>query len=186
MLGISLAAASQGDNVGSLNILNILQQKDPYALSVEETYLLQPYVYEKLGQYKTASASYSIALAYYQKRIHEINSIIKNINQTNPDEALANLNHIKNNTLTIENNKIDISQKHLIFFIRNLKELKRFESSIMNPELLNNVTNLGKKYNMMLKNIIIAALEKRTGYLKSYQNQSQYGLARLYDNSKSN
>lgn len=186
MLGISLAAASQGDNVGSLNILNILQQKNPYALSVEETYLLQPYVYEKLGQHKTASASYSIALAYYQKRIHEINSIIKNINQTNPYEGPIHLSNIKNNTLLIENNKIDLSQRHLIFFINNMRELKQFKSNIINTRLLKNITNLSNKYNVVLKNIIITALKKRAGYLQSYQNQSQYGLARLYDNSKSN
>ncbi len=181
MLGIALAAASQGDNIGSLNILNLLQQKDAYALPVEESYLLLPYVYEKLGQHKTASASYSIALAYYQKRINEINSVLRDINITT--EYFPS---IKNNTLLISHNKIDLSQNHLVFFINNLKELDRFKSTIINSQLLSKINILTKKYETLLKKIVIAELKKRTNYLKSYQNQSRYGLARLYDNSKSN
>jgi len=178
LLGISLAAASQGDNIGSLNILNILQQKDPLALPVEETYLLLPYVYEKIGQHKTASASYSIALTYYQKRIRDINSILKNIPIT------RNIN-IKNNILIIKNNRINFREKHLVFFINNLKELRLFKSRVKVPALQSKINTLATKYNAMLKRIIIDTLKQRADYLKSYQNQSQYGLARLYDNSKS-
>ncbi len=179
MLGIALAAASQGDNTGALNILNLLQQKDAYALPVEESYLLLPYVYEKLGQHKTAAASYSIALDYYQKRIHEINSVSTNIRITS--DALST---IKNNTFTINRNKIDLSQKHLVLFINNLKELERFKSITATTELQNKITSLITKHHSLLKSIVLAELKKRTGYLKSYRNQAQYGLARLYDNSK--
>ncbi len=181
MLGIALAAASQGDNIGALNILNLLQQKDTHALPVEESYLLLPYIYEKLGQHKTASASYSIALAYYQKRVREINSLLMNINITS-----NTLPAIKNNTLLIKNNKIDLSKNHLILFVNNQQRLGKFKAAIPLTEFQNEINDLTNKYNTLFKKIVITDLKKRTLYLKSYQNQAQYGLARLYDNSKPN
>lgn len=179
MLGIALAAASQGDHIGSLNILNLLQQKDPYSLPVEETYLLIPYVYEKLGQHKTAAASYSIALTYYKKRIRTINELIKDIHIDS-----SSLSKIKNNKLTIRNEKVNLRKKHLVSFIDNMKELVRLKSILKNTRLLTKTTILTEKYINLLKKISIKDLGKRIEYLKSYQNQSQYGLARLYDNSK--
>jgi len=183
MLGISLAAASQGDNVGALNILNILQQQDAQDLSVEETYLLLPYVYEKLGKYKTSSTSYTLALSYYKKRVYEISRTLKEISSLN--SGLSNFNIIKN-TLVVNKNKINLKKKEQIIFIENFRTLKKLKNKVHQPNLIRKINLLLQKHKTMLSDIILGKLQLRSEYLKSYKNQSQYGLARLYDNSKTN
>ncbi|MFV9616038.1 MAG: tetratricopeptide repeat protein, partial [Gammaproteobacteria bacterium] len=56
LLGIGLTATSQGDFVAGLNALSILKDKKTFDLSVDESYLLVPYVYEKLQQELTVTA----------------------------------------------------------------------------------------------------------------------------------
>ena len=184
MLGIALAAASQGDQIGSLNILNLLQQKDPNDLPVEETYLLLPYVYEKLGQYKTASASYSIGLTHYQEKISQINSTIRRIKKTGIKNNLTR--NIKTNELVIDGNTSILNKSYPAYLIRNIKELSIFNNHINNGSLKKNIANLTHQYNNLISKITINTLKRRATYLSSYHNQSQYGLARLYDNSKKN
>jgi len=179
MLGIALSAANQGDNVGALNILNILQEQNKKDLAIEETYLLLPYIYERIGQHKTASASYSIALSYYKKRISEIKDIvsgIKHLEQTNFK--------INNNSLTIKENNVNISNKKTLNIIKNLKKLRLFQSKIENNNLLLEINSQINANQSLLTEIISKKLVKRINFLESYQNQAQYGIARLYDNSR--
>ena len=62
LLGIGLSSANQGDYIGALNVLNLLKSKNKIDLSVEESYLLFPYVYKKLNQQMTASTAYNEAI----------------------------------------------------------------------------------------------------------------------------
>jgi len=181
LLGISLASASQGDNVGSLNILNILQDKKTRELAVEESYLLLPYVYEKLGQYKTSSGSYSIALNYYEKRINELNSILQTLNK-------ESINDIKivGNKLTVNNNTINFSAHYPVSFLNNLREIKYFKENTIKSTVSNRIDIVLDKYNTMLIKMISDILSTRLDYLQNYLNQSRFGIARLYDNSKKN
>jgi len=179
MLGIALSAANQGDNVGALNILNILQEQNKKDLAIEETYLLLPYIYERIGQHKTASASYSIALSYYKKRISEIKNIvsgIKHLEQTNFK--------INNNSLTIKENNVNISDKKTLNLLKNLKKLRLFQLNTKNKTLLLEINSQINANQSLLTEIISKKLVKRINFLESYQNQAQYGIARLYDNSR--
>jgi len=179
LLGIALSAANQGDNTGALNILNVLQKKNLNILPVEETYLLLPYIYERIGQHKTASASYSIALNYYQKKISKLKGVIKRI-QLND---LSTLN-LEDNKLKISDFEFQISNKQAIQLLKNKKHLTRLINTTSNPILTKQVSSLETKYNHLLSGIASKKIKERISFLESYQNQSQYGIARLYDNSQ--
>lgn len=178
LLGISLAAANQGDNIGALNILNILQEDKANSLATEESYLLLPYIYERLGQYKTASASYSIALTYYQNRIFEVNNIIESTKKMSPGILLE-----KNNVSDTSVYNIYIT-KDKSTTLSNLNELLNLQSNISNKKLKKEIDKIIEQYINLISNQTIGEQEKTLGNLKSYLNQSQYGIARLYDNSR--
>lgn len=180
MLGIALSAANQGDNTGALNILNILQKKSSHSLTVEETYLLLPYIYERVDQHKTAAASYQIGLAYYRKRIEELDALLLQIKKPNylingtNNDSLLKLNHISLQ---------DAKSKNLML---NLRILQTFRGKAKNSSLKNKINRLIHNHQQLLKNIISKKIEERVAYLQSYKNQSQFGIARLYDNSRKN
>jgi len=179
LLGIALSAANQGDNTGALNILNILQKKNLNILPVEETYLLLPYIYERIGQHKTASASYSIALNYYQKKISKLKGVVKSIQKND----LSTLNLV-DDKLKINDFEFQISNQKTIQLLRNKKNLNQLIKATNNPILTNKASSLAEKYNHLLSKIASKKIKERISFLESYQNQSQYGIARLYDNSQ--
>jgi len=180
LLGISLAAANQGDNIGALNILNILQEEKTRSLSTEESYLLLPYIYERLGQYKTASASYTIALRYYQTRIKEVENILISI-KTNPHNLLPDTE----NTLIFKGTNIHISSNKELANIKNRRELITLKSIAQDKKTHDIIDKLIFDYDLHIAEQATRILQKTLYNLKSYLNQSQYGIARLYDNSKS-
>ncbi len=181
LLGIALTATNQDDHIGALNAITILKAKKSFDLSVDESYLLLPYSYEKLNQNMTASASYTDAQKYYQERINTL-TLLKNKPNYNVDiKSILATNH-----LNIENNIIDFSRYYPVSFLRNnlhLKELSQYVSHIKNTALNNKYKKLVKKYNQTTHNMYKNILERRLAYLNSYLNQSRFGLARLFDNS---
>lgn len=182
LLGIALTATNQEDYIGALNAINILKSKKQLDLSIDESYLLLPYIYEKLNQNMTASASYSDALKYYQARIKSL-SAIKNKKQKsiNAQDILNN-----NNQLTIENNIIDYSRYFEISFLQNkirLEELSKYTTHIRDKALIRSFDSLKAKYNSSLLKKLGVIFDNRLTYLESYMNQSRFGLARLFDNS---
>ncbi len=178
LLGIALAAANQGDNVGALNVLNILQQKNEKILPVDESYLLLPYIYERIGQNKTASASYSLALSYYENRIKELNSLIRKYR----NKSFTKL-PIVNNKLSLDGNLIELNDRNNEIF-NNYRQLKMFSNIVSDPETSRKISLLTHKYQALLDKIVSEKLKQNIEYLESYQNQSQFGIARLYDNSR--
>lgn len=182
LLGIVLTATNQEDFVGALNAINILKSKKEYDLSVDESHLLLPYIYEKLNQNMTAQASYSDAQKYYQERIDNITSI-KNMTQhnINAQDILEN-----SHNYTIKNNIIDISKHISVDFLINsvqLDKLSIYTANITDTLLINKFSTLREKHKKMLLNKFGDIFEQRLTYLKSYMNQSRFGLARLFDNS---
>ena len=182
LLGIALTATNQEDYIGALNAINILKAKKIFDLSVDESHLLLPYIYEKLNQNMTASASYSDAQKYYQERIKNISTLKNNTqNDINVKEILVNKNHIK-----IKNNIINFSNKLPVSFLENssrIDELSNYRSQLNNMELKNNFSRLKNKYKKLLSGTFNELFEQRLTYLNSYMNQSRFGLARLFDNS---
>lgn len=182
LLGIVLTATNQEDYISALNAINILTEKKTFDLSVDESHLLLPYIYEKLNQNMTASASYSDAQSYYQDRIKNIKSIIKEeqLNINVPD--IIN-NH---NRLNIKNNIIDFSKYFPVSFLENSSRLDEFSKYIFhvkNIKLKNKYQALKEKHNSFLSRMVSEIFDGRLTYLNSYMNQSRFGLARLFDNS---
>jgi len=180
LLGISLTAASQNDFIGSLNLLSILKDKTSLDLSVDESYLLIPYVYSNLKQYLTASASYNEALSYYQSRILDVVELIKS------DEMFGLSNMTKEDgVFLIKSNIIDITENYPVSFIYNLKKIDSWVGQIHNGKLKKDIISLHADTRIVLNKILREALALRKEHLNSYLNQSRYGLARMYDSNQS-
>lgn len=182
LLGIALTAISQEDYIGALNAIKILNKKTTYDLSVDESHILLPYIYEKLNQNMTASASYTDAQKYYQQRIKKISSIKE---KESLNLALRNSLTIKGD-FTIDNNIINLSKYIPISFIKENNHLFNFSKYIANIDnalLKTSYEALKEKHNLMLAKAAKAAIDERVSYLKSYMNQSRFGLARLFDSS---
>ena len=178
LLGIGLTATSQGDFVGGLNALTILKDKETFDLSVDESYLLVPYVYEKLQQELTVTASYTEAMAYYQRRINNL----ENISNQRANLLTTQYNE-KTGSLIIENNSLDYSKRYPESFINNYRLLIDYLSVTRDLKLKLRIEALITKHDAVFQEIIRDLLEQRKEYLKSYLNQSRFGLARLYDKS---
>ncbi len=178
LLGIGLSATNQGDYVGGLNALSILKEKNIADLSVEESYLLIPYVYEKLQQELTVISSYSEGMKYYQKRIKEYSDI------ANRHTDYSEISYRKDtNDIVIKNNVLDYGKHFPRSFLHNYQKLIDFSTQKNNKTLSKKIKQLMKKHDHLLQKILTDLMQERITYLKSYLNQSRYGLARIYDNS---
>ena len=178
LLGIGLTATSQGDYVGGLNALSILKGKKTFDLSVDESYLLIPYVHERLQQELSASASYTEAIAYYRERLIQL----KNLSNRRLD--FAKTGYAENTaSLIISNNSLNYGEMFPLAFIDNYRKLIEFSSFNQSPDLNAKIERLIFKYDEVFQSIAMELIGRRVKYLSSYLNQSQYGLARLYDSS---
>jgi hypothetical protein len=178
LLGIGLTATNQGDYIGGLNALSILKQKKTFDLSVDESYLLLPYVYDKLQQEITVSASYTEAMNYYQNRIKSIENLIgthKTFLPENYDRETS--------TLTINDNRLDYGSIYPSSFIENYRLLLRLADRTISGNESKQIQNLLTKYDNSYQRIINTLLEQRLSYLNSYLNQSRYGFARFLDSN---
>lgn len=180
LLGISLTAASQNDYIGSLNLLSILKNKSSLDLSVDESYLIIPYVYSNLKQYLTASASYTEALTYYQGRIDAIALLL---NEHAAFQA-KDMNDPKG-IFIIKNNVIDLSEQYPESFFDNLRIAESLAEADISGSLKTKITALNQHAQKMLNEMIDDALKTRKDNLNSYLNQARYGLARMYDTNQS-
>ena len=178
LLGIGLTATSQGDYVGALNALTILKDKKTTDLSVDESYLLIPYVYEKLQQEITVTTAYTEAMNYYQQRINTLEEISSKHISSDYLEYNKESSH-----LIIQNNSFDYGNRYPESFIKNFQLLKNFLDTASDTRLKNKITKLITQFESTFQNIISDLANERKEYLKSYLNQSRYGLARLYDSS---
>ena len=176
LLGIGLTATSQGDFVGGLNALSILKDKQTSDLSVDESYLLIPYVYEKLQQELTVTASYTDAMNYYQQRIDTLDRISKQ-----HTDFLATQYDRKTSSIIIQNNSLDYGKSYPESFINNYQQLTKLADSTNDKKIKFKIKKLISKHDRTFQNIVDNLLSQRIEYLKSYLNQSRYGLARLYD-----
>ncbi len=178
LLGIGLTATSQGDFVGGLNALSILKDKKTFDLSVDESYLLVPYVYEKLQQELTVSASYTEAMNYYQQRIDKLKQMLKS-----PIDFSSVTYDVSTSILISQQTSLDYGKHYPRSFLNNYRLLQKYASLAKNKTLKKNIDKSLQTHALVFQQIMKHLLELRLEYLKSYLNQSRYGLARLYDSS---
>jgi len=178
LLGIGLTATSQGDYVGGLNALTILKNKKTSDLSVDESYLLVPYVYEKLQQELTVTTTYTEAMNYYQRRTANLKDISNK--KSDFSKLLFNAN---TSSFIIENNNFDYTNRYPDSFIKNYERLIEFKGVTKSKKIQSKINKLIENFDKTYQQIVADLANQRIEYLKSYLNQSRYGLARLYDNT---
>ena len=179
LLGIGLTATSQGDFVGGLNALTVLKNRQTFDLPVDESYLLIPYLYEKLQQETTATASYTEAVDYYQRRLIQLN----NLSNLHPEFARVKYDD-DTSSIIIRDTSLNYGEMFPISFIHNYRELAEISAFGQNPALLKKIEKLIFKFDAIFQSVLMELIDRRKNYLSSYLSQSQYGLARLYDSSR--
>ncbi|HDH08406.1 MAG TPA: hypothetical protein ENG96_02870 [Gammaproteobacteria bacterium] len=179
LLGLTLTAANQNDYIGALNAANILKEKAGNDLPTEESYLLIPYIYNKLDQLLTASAGFDEAINHYTQRIQELETLLSTRNNLEEKTSII----ANSNMLRIGDYVLDFSKQYPKPFLDNLRALSELEKYINNQEIRERFDRLYSDYQATLDEIIRELLNQRISYLSSYTDQSRYGLARVYDNS---
>lgn len=178
LLGIGLTATSQGDYVGGLNVLSILQNKKSSDLSRDESFLLLPYVYEKLRQEITATASYTTAIDFYQQRLASLDQLLAQ------HFDMMDIQYRENTgSLIVNENDFDYKNQFPIALIQNFQQLAELAMVTKGNTQQKEIEALLLQHDRVLQKVIKALINQRKTYLISYLNQSQYGLARLYDNN---
>ena len=177
LIGITLAAINQDNYVGALNAATILKEKQEHDLPSAESYLLIPYIYSKLDQSLTASASYSSAIEHYTQEIQAIETLLEK------NSMLLNTIQITDNQiLMIDKYQMDTLQRFPQSLIDNYLHIKEFKIQT-DIGLTQQLNPLEAAYNDALINVARAFLTERATQLNSYIAQSRYGLALLYDSS---
>lgn len=179
LLGLTLTAANQDDYIGALNAANILKEKAEDDLPTEESYLLIPYIYSRLNQHLTASASFEEAIKHYTWRIQELKSILLSSNNLSKKIRLI----ANNNMLRIDDQVLNFTQRYPKSFLDNFAILNSIEKHINSQKTRQQFEQIYTDYQATLDEIIRELLNQRISYLSSYADQSRYGLARVYDNS---
>jgi len=179
LVGIGLTAVNQKDFSGALNALTILKNKKTIDLSVDESYVLFSYLYEKQFQEYKMSTSYIQAMKYYQNRIEQLEAIATEEN----DLSLISYDDTAS-TIVINNNSFDYSKMYPESFMSNYRLLNQYLKLSKTESLKNKIKKLTYRYDKMLQKITSILARQRKEYLISYLNQSRFGLAHLYDSSQ--
>ena len=177
ILGLSLAAVNQNDNIGALNALLRLQASDRQSLAVDESNLLLPYIYQRLDQQQTAQAGFAEAAQYFESRLNDL----KQLDQK--QYTLADIKSDSDRIFKAGQFELDLSEKAPAQFIENmalLLALKRNHQSVLSPA----IDQLYSQHVAVLSDIIQELVDERAEYMRSYLSQARFGLARLYDESQ--
>jgi hypothetical protein len=125
------------------------------------------------------TSAYSSAVKYYKQRIatlEDLSTEYMNFDKLDYDEETSLIN--------VHNNSLDYGKYYPESFIKNFQRLKNFQKVIDDSKIKSEIVELIKKFDKTYQAVIENLLDERREYIKSYLNQSRYGLARLYDNSK--
>jgi len=164
LLGIGLCALKQKDYGGALNAFIRLQNSSKEELSTIEAYLLVPYSYDRMGDLDQASILYSEAIAYFERKILDL--------------ELIKRRYAKNNGV-FSKQELEIASTILAQKYRRLHE---FDLTIASASLQKRIAALKIDYQREIVADLENDTEKTIDAVKSYMSQSQYGLAKLYDN----
>ncbi|MCP4491389.1 MAG: hypothetical protein GY820_29350 [Gammaproteobacteria bacterium] len=180
LMGISLAAISQGDYVGGLNTVTVLKQGKGSDLSSDEAYLVAPYIFEKLDQPRTISSSFSESVDHYQNRLLQL-SAIKN---RALDFGTLRLESITGD-LILDGIHFNFSWQYPRYLLQNRRFLGQLLAGRISTKMRNRISALMKKYDQILTEVIFKLIDQRKQFITSYLNQSRFGLARHYDSQHS-
>lgn len=168
LLGIGLCALNQRDYLGALNAFDRLKASTHYDLTIAESNLLVPFTIERMGKLEMASAGYSEAIAYYEKKIREFESY-----QVSSALALP-ANDSAQHVLTPLNEHL---QKRYML-------LESLHQATQGTKLNQQASTLLSRLRNSIQRQRQSEIEQHLNDLKSYLSQSQYGFAKLYDENQ--
>jgi|GEM_PF-636215 len=169
LLGIGLCALNQGDYVGAINAFGILKDKPRTNISISESFLLYAFTHEQMKQSAIASAHYDQAIAYYGKRIRQVDQLLAGLKKLDDNSAI---------TQHFSQSNSHIIPSHLAIRLENIEYLS---ASIMDKKLKKELDSAKRFIDTQLTKLYRAALIDEKGVLVSYLSQAQFGQAKLFD-----
>ena len=162
LLGLGLSALSQKDYSAALNAFSYLKESKLNDLTHAEAHIMLPYTYETMGELEQATLLYTESIAFFENKVLEISQ--KNINLKNlTQELLSAQCHEHNPSIG------KILQETLNFAPVSDTALNTKITRFQNTLRESCVVYINDANNTMIEQ------------LQSYQSQSQFALARLYD-----
>lgn len=162
-LGLGLSALSQKDYNAALNAFAYLKDSKMADLTHAEAHIMLPYTYEIMGEIEQATVLYTESIAFFEKKVLDIT------------QQNLQLKSLPVNALAMECNKHNkaiaqmLSATQVMLTEANNNELRSSATRFLH-KLQDACVSLGNDANAtMIENI------------QSYQSQSQFALARLYD-----
>lgn len=177
-LGIAMCVINMGEFENGLNVLSLLKARDSTDLSTEESYLLIPYVYEKLQQHVDVATSYAEAMTHYQNRINELKGLSIKIWGYNDVHFADDLSQLR-----IGNHDFALDKHIHRTLIINYRQLQRLLSSTDEGRLSAMLNKQQTEYDDAFQLLLTQLINQKIKYLNSYLSQAKFGLARLYDKS---
>ena len=172
LLGLGLAALHQQDFIGALNAFNHLKQRESNDISVSESYLLSAFALMQLKQSKTASASYTEAITFYEQKSAYYQAMISTLSDKTKILSAKQRQNIKRET----NGSVRIVR--LSRQQEQLEQLAVLPLSTASKTAIDNLNFLlAQEYRAQVQQL----LTHKQAAIDSYLSQARFGLARLFD-----
>lgn len=172
LLGLGLAALHQEDFIGALNAFNHLKQRDANDVSVSESYLLSAFALMQLKQSKTASASYTEAITFYEQKSAYYQALISTLNDKAKTLSARQQQDIKREAVgSLRIVKLASQQEQL-------EQLAAHPLSTATKKAVDQIEFLiAQEYRAQVQQL----LTHKQAAIDSYLSQARFGLARLFD-----
>ena len=172
LLGLGLAALHQEDFIGALNAFNHLKQRDANDVSVTESYLLSAFALMQLKQSKTASASYTEAITFYEQKSAYYQALIGTLNDKAKTLSANQQQDIKRETAG-SLGVVKLASQH-----EQLEQLAAHPLSTATKTSIDQIKFLiAQEYRAQVQQL----LTHKQAAIDSYLSQARFGLARLFD-----
>ena len=169
LLGIGLCALSQEDFVGALNAFIRLKSVESDELAVMESYILSSITYQRSGDLAKASENFTEAITYYESKSRQYEQQLSILN--NPDNITIKKEHLSETQLNQE-------------ILNQYKFLKTLDLSRNSDVVKQRYKNLYRQYHQAITQELREFTKNKISQIQSYQSQSQFGLAKIYDASQ--
>ncbi len=177
LMGLGLSAAYQKDFLGAINAFEILADKKPHDLNVDEVKLLLSKAYEEVDDLNTAAASYQNAVAYYSAKISKINQVLKDLQLSSVDALGQHIRDLDKSGLELYGKQEFIPD----YFYNNYQAIVAMRNHPQVGNLRKSVEALQHRYQKQLRVMVEENIELRKAMVNSYLSQAKLGMAKLYD-----
>ena len=177
LLGIGLAATSQGDFTGAINAFLYVKDRGGTDLATDETFLLLPYVYSQQSQEGLVVTGYTEALNHYRTRVAELKALA--------EDADCSLDCYDGNgkVLLCGNHALAYGARFPDSFMNNYAELRKLLRAGKTGTISAQLKTLHAEYANTFRNIRRKLVEERLDNIQDYLSQAQYGLAHYFDST---